>query len=313
MKLDLEDHIHDIVAASSARLGDTLLPGTTRLIGRPALKEDVTDATQAFFIDGVSPEYSCVLLLSNPDAPDFVAEAASKASHARSVLGDGLGQRVCVPVLTGSWAKQSYSLYKRLDGYSQNKYLRRVQTLWSAGMVLEWLADVFGQTKHELTAKENGFLEPLHALSEDDSLAEHVQQAAIGLCSRVQSGELRTFKCLQHGDFWFGNVMFPRNLIGATAPLQKEFQIIDWAGSEISGYPAVDALRFSLSVFGHGEYASRKLQAYCRATDLTKAEFALHSVCAVGWLHANLNHFPKPRFNAMASNIVQFLSRHDFL
>jgi hypothetical protein len=107
--------------------------------------------------------------------------------------------------------------------------------------------------------------------------------------------------------------LFCRSTVSALSPVRNEFQVIDWAGSRPDGFPGIDALRFSLSAFGQGRLASRWLGSYCAATGLTKPEFALHCVCAMGQLGTNLDQFPKQRFDALTASLLGFLERHDFL
>ncbi|MDP1702501.1 MAG: hypothetical protein Q8L53_16290 [Aestuariivirga sp.] len=316
MKLDFEEYIIDIVESCSYRLNGALRVGTTRPIESPSFKERVADATKAFLVDGTSRENGYVLIVSNPRFPDFVNQAVSRAFDAQSVLGSSLGRAVCTPLLTGAWGGQSYAVYKRLDGYSRNKYLRRIQILSSSERIFAWLSGVFDRTKTEYKGamdQERDFFNPLRILSADKSLDDIVQKAAFALESRISRGEARTFSCLQHGDFWFGNILFYRSAASSLSPIRQKFQVIDWGGSRLNGYPGIDALRFSLSAFGQGRVASERFCSYCDIIGLSKVELSLSCVCSLGWLEANLNQFPKSRFNELASNVVRFLDRHEFL
>ena len=316
MRLDFEEHIIDIVETCSSRLGGALEVGTIRAIGSPAFKGRVADATQAFFVDGTSRDDDCVLILSNPQFPEMVDQAVTKAQDARSLLGPRLGGIVCTPIITGRWGGQSYAVYHRLEGFSTNKYLRRLQIISSERKIFEWLASVYQHTRSECVPGEEqdrDFLVPLRTLSSDEGLNSRVRECAATLEDELLRGKARALKCLQHGDFWFGNVLFYRGPVGVLSPAHKGFQVIDWAGSRLVGYPGIDALRFATSAFGQGAIASKKVKSFARSIDVRDVEFSLSCFCALGWLASNLNEFPKNRFNELASSIAGFLVGHGFL
>ena len=310
------DKIIDLVEGCSSRLGGALNVSTIRPIGSLASKERVADATQVLLVDGKSKEDDCVLILSNPRFPDAVDQAVIKALDAQSSLGIPLGRAVCTPLLTGRWNGQSYAVYQRLEGFSKNKYFRRFQVLSSGPKILDWLSGVFQKTRIECFVgeeRDRDFLMPLRALSCDESLDDLVRKSAASLEGQVCRGENRTFKCLEHGDFWHDNVMFFRAPFAALSPAYKDFQIIDWGGSRLNGYPGIDVLRFSTSAFGQGAAASKRIRLFCESVGMSRVEFSLSCFCALGWLASNLNQFPKNKFNDLASGLASFLQRHEFL
>lgn len=316
MRLEIEEHIIGIVEACSSRLGSVLEIGSIRPLGSPSFKARVVDATQAFVVDGASRKDDCVLILSNPQFPEMVDQAVTKARDAQVQLGPQLGPVVCTPLITGRWGRQSYAVYSRLEGFSANKYLRRLQIISSEKRVFDWLANVFHYTSKECIQEEDKyqyFLKPLQTLSFDETLSGVVRDSATALECELAHGKARTFKCLQHGDFWFGNVLFSRGPVGVLSPVHRDFQVIDWGGSRLNGYPGIDALRFAISAFGQGTTASRKARIFVQSVGLSNVEFSLSCFGALGWLASNLNEFPKERFNKMASSIAIFLIEHQFL
>ena len=89
--------------------------------------------------------------------------------------------------------------------------------------------------------------------------------------------------------------------------------MIDWAGCLSVGYPGVDALRFSLSASRNDSRSARWLDSYCAMTGLSRTEFSFHCMSGIGHLGADLNNFPKERFNLLAENVVKYLMRCGFL
>ncbi|EKE43165.1 hypothetical protein OCGS_2756 [Oceaniovalibus guishaninsula JLT2003] len=304
-----------VAKEASDRLGGLLRPDTTRPIESGPFKDVVVDSTQAFFVDGVSRRKNYVMIVSNPIFPGFVDRAVGKSFEARSVLGPALGKAICTPLLAGAWNGRSYALYERLIGYSENRYLRRLQTLRSGGRVISWLAAVFRKTAVVSAGpddRERRFLVPLRALSSDRNLDDTVRKAALAMESALDRGRLRTFSCLEHGDFWTENILFADGG-NAVLPVRRDFRVIDWGGSNPAGYPGIDALRFSLSAFGRGRLAADRLGLYCRLTGLTGEELGFSCLCALGRLSLNLDQFPKHRFDRLAAHTTGFLGRHGYV
>lgn len=311
-----EGGIIEIVESCAVRQGGAVNPSTLRLIGDPDLNGRVADATQAFMVDGYSRRDDVVLILSNPKFPDMVDQAVSNAVAAKAALGPVLGRTVCTPLATGRWGDRSYALYQRLEGFSGNGYLRGLQMLSAGPRIFDWLSAAYWVTRTECWAgkeRERDFLVPLQRLAEDGDLDDMVRLSAARLEGLVRRDEVRTETCLQHGDFWFGNVMFYRAPIGALSQMYLEFQVIDWGGSRLRGYPGIDALRFALSGFGDGVLAAERVRLFTKSIGFSKAEFSVSCFCGLGWLAGHLNEFPKENFNGMARNLAGFLNRHGFL
>jgi len=154
------------------------------------------------------------------------------------------------------------------------------------------------------------FLIPLRTLAQDDSLSLEVRQAARTAEQKLLHKEIQPFKCLQHGDFWTGNILFTRGKIRPISPIYKQFQVIDWAGSRLDGYAGIDALTFVMSAFGQGKRSHRQINRFLENASMEKDEFSVSCLSALGWLARNLNKFPKDRFNGLATDVTRTLNQH---
>jgi hypothetical protein len=302
--------IAEIAAVSAQHLQGRLDPKTLRALIKPNTEPRVADATSAYYIDGTSPEHDSVLIVSAPVFPDSVELSVVTAVQARTLLGNDLGNTVCVPVLSDRWQGRSFAVYPRLDGFSMNRVLQRAQKYRAAPAILRWLSATFCRSAVERTGTDEldaRFFAPLQNLIGDADMPDGVRAAAQGAVKAVQAGRVRTVNCLQHGDFWFGNIMFERSSVAGMAPFLQPFRVIDWGSSKIDGYPGIDAVRFLLSTFGKGSTSAGYFANYCNGSKLTPTDVAVGCLCSLGQLATELNEFPKRNFVAMVVGVHDFL------
>jgi Phosphotransferase enzyme family len=143
----------------------------------------------------------------------------------------------------------------------------------------------------------------------DDDIPEGVKVAARASLAAVEAGRVRTFTCLQHGDFWFGNIMFDRSAMPGMAPFVQRFRVIDWGSSRTDGYPGIDLVRFLLSTFGPGVHSVHAFGRYCEGTRSSLADLAVGCLCALGRLGMELDEFPKRNFIAMVVAVHDLLEK----
>jgi hypothetical protein len=306
----VDQEVAGMAKFAAEQFSGRIVPRTLRWI--PTNGPRVADGTLAFYIDGTSQKDDCVLIVSAAEFPDSVDESASAARRAHALLRDGREQIVCVPVLADRWEGRSFALYSRLEGFSRNRYVRLAQKRRVARAILKWLNGVLADTAvdwGETADVEQRFLTPLENLVRDDDIPPKLRALArMSLCA-VQEGRVRTMTCLQHGDFWSGNVMFKRSAVAGLAPFLQRFQVIDWGSSRTDGYPGIDLVRFLLPTFGSGLHASRFIEHYCRGAGLTATDLSVSCLTSLGRLSAELNEFPKPGFIAMMEGVGNLLDR----
>ena len=305
----LQEEIIEIAEQSSSRLGSRLRVESARSVEAPPPDQRVADATSAYLVDGETKDDDCVIIVSPPDFPDAVAQNASGAVIAQSLLGATLGERVGAPLLADRWRGRSYALYPRFSGFSDNRVVRRTQKLWATPAIMSWLQHSYRQTAVERGTEdiENTFLAPLAVLTGDDGIPPVIRDAARAAESAVSGGRVKLVTCLAHNDFWLGNIMFERTAIPGMAPFVGQFRVIDWAGCSTDGYPGFDAIRYLLSAFGRNSHRDQWMNEYCDATNLSQADISVGCFCALGRIGGNLNQFPKARFVDLAQAFHDFL------
>lgn len=305
----LQSEIIEIAEYSSSRLGKRLRVDTAKSLNVLPPDQRLPDATSAYQIDGMQTGDDCIIIVSPPEFPNAVAENASGASVAQSLLGTTLGARVGAPLLADRWQGRSYALFPRFSGFSHNRVVRRAQKLWATPNIMNWLQRSFRQTVVErgVDDVESSFLAPLAVLTDDDDMPTAVRDAARAAARAVSDGRIKLVTCLSHNDFWLGNIMFERTTVPGMALFRGQFRVIDWAGSSTNGYPGFDAIRYLLSAFGRNSHRDQWLRSYCDATDLTQSDIAVGCLCALGQIGGNLNQFPKPRFVDLVLTLHGFL------
>lgn len=309
----LPDHqILSIAEIAASQLQGRIDPGTVRPLKKPTTEARVADATSLYYVDGTFPSENCVLIVSPQDFPDTVEESAAAALLARSLLGWDLGSFICAPRLVGRAHGRSYAVYPRAKAFSQNRYLRLAQKRLVTPAILHWLAGTLRLSAVErsgLAELDARFVRPLQNLAGDADLPQAVRDLALASVKAVQEGRVRTATCLQHGDFWFGNIMFEGNFLAWAAPFRKQLRVIDWGSSRADGYPGIDVVRYLMSTFGPGPYAARAVATYCQRANLTATDLSVSCLAALGRLALELNKFPKQNFTAMVRNVYDFLER----
>lgn len=314
MNREIAQDIFDIVGSVSEALGNTLNVSSLRTIARPDGKEDVKDATLAFFVDGKARVDDIVLLLSNPVFPDTVMEDVDKASAIRELLDPEIAQHINRPQKVGTYGQQSYAVYARLDTVSDNKFIRIPQRHRVAPDIVSWSARLAAQTRisRKGTPDFAGyFIDPLQSILEDSDAPEDFRALAGQCLDFVSSADRDFFTTVEHGDFWIGNVLFERKMFSGLSPILGDFFVIDWRGARLDGYPCKDVVRFCRSLYGAESPRSGALvKSYREALGLCPFEMGLYCILSLGRLGANLEFFPRPRYYALVQETILFLRAH---
>lgn len=111
----------------------------------------------------------------------------------------------------------------------------------------------------------------------------------------------------------FGSVTyyFSDGFIPDLNPLLGEFSVIDWRGSRTNGYPCVDLARFCSSIYRNGSSKTDNLiSSYIGGLGISKFEMSIYCLLSIGRLGANLDQFPKERFNSLCERLFEFLQAH---
>ena len=312
---DLEDH-RNFAAAAIERSGMNLGTGKLQPLLRTDVPPDPERHTTGFHFKDFRDDERFFFVAAPTRFPDYLEVVARRTIEAAGAAGPLLGRRINAPLHWGSVNGRSYIVYRHLDLMSGHRIGLQVQKYWTAPPVLGWLARVQRATAQDVVGGSDlkrHFLQPLRRLESDADMSAGVTGAARACGRLLAEGGARTMLCLEHGDFWLGNIMFDptRGRIGAAAT--SDFRVIDWGGSKLAGYPGIDVVRFVLSAFGSGRRSALVLRAYCRAIGLSREDLVLHVYAALGYLIGAPTEFPKERMNALTERVHRFLEDAGFL
>jgi hypothetical protein len=312
---DLQDH-RDFAEAAIARSGMHLSEETLQPLVRAGVTADSERNTTGFFFREIHGDTRYFIVASPTRFPDFLTGVAQRTIAALDAVGPSLGRRICAPLHWGSIGGRSYIVYNDLALVSSHRIGVQVQKYWSSPSILGWLARTQSVTAQDVTGvadMERHFLEPLRRLESDMEMSAGVTGAARACRRLLAEGRARAMVCLEHGDFWLGNIMFDtaRGKVGSA--VTSDFRVIDWGGSKLEGYAGIDAVRFVLSAFGTGRRSALVLRAYGRALGLSREELVLHVYSALGYPIGAATEFPKERMNALTERVHRFLDENRFL
>ena len=312
MATALSPDLHEIAATLNTDLGGGLNPDSLRWLRDPS-DHIVPDAVMALLIDGTATQDDAVLLVSNPDFPDALADAVRRAQTVLQHLSPKTAAAVHLPRASGTHNGQSYGLFPRLVPMSDNKLLRLAQKKAAAPRVTDWLLNLARETRQTIedaADKDAMFRTPLEFVAQDADLPDEVNTAARLWLDRLEGPDAPPlFTVALHGDFWIGNVLFEP---GALPGVTSGFRVIDWGGARMDGYAGIDLLRFCNSCFRPGARQTEVLMTrYLDGLGIGGQTGSLYPLASMGQLGLNLDQFPKPRYVDMVTRIFDILHRLD--
>jgi hypothetical protein len=177
-----------------------------------------------------------------------------------------------------------------------------VQRALLAPRLLEWLFRVCASTLSEVdgSALDVSFGMPLQRLTMVEGLAPAVRHDATLALRRLCDRSWRPRHVLMHGDFWMGNVLMDRLVDEhARAGWADRFVVIDWAGSELRGYPFYDLVRFSLSVGMTPRALRAEVTRHSNVLGVDSLDAMSSLLSALGHLAIHLECFPMEQYLRM--------------
>jgi hypothetical protein len=239
------------------------------------------------------------VLVSSAVAPDLVALAMERAAAARRVLGFSLGQHVIEPLHTGVVEGRSFSVLPYLSPMRQKGPRARLQKLWLAPQLLDWLHDVAERTLAEVgsTGREIRFEKPLEHLLDREGISSRVRTAVDEALVGLRDGKWAARHVLMHGDMWAGNVLLAPTGRGR----RPRTVLIDWPGALVRGHAIFDLVRLARSFRMRPAVLRRELERHARLLGCKPEDTLAHLLTALGRQGLELEHFPVKRYLKMVS------------
>lgn len=296
-KLDAEV----ISAALSVEYGHPVAASDISSLGDVAFKTEVADATSKFWVpapDGGSG----FLLVSAAGNPRLVERAAHNIQTVRDATSPDIARAILSPVTTGDLGGYTFAVWPRHRPFeTSNRLTRLMRRRRYANLVIGWNERLVRETLKP--ADPQVFANNLQAVTEEPNFPDDMRHAARSSTERITSKIWKPQHCIQHGDFWSGNILLPNNTE------DPPFYIIDWAGMQHEGYPFIDMSRMLMSLKCSPKVSARHLDGLRRHIACETQDMVAYVLSSIGHTGQNLEHFPVERYRKMAIRVFQFINK----
>ena len=303
---NISQYATDIVKLENQKRENKYDLGSLAVLDRQNLNNEVDDSPGIFRVDGFRPEDDSIIIISNDQFPNFVSEAVEKAKAAAKNLEHRLRNHVLSPTITGHCGLHSYAFWPRHMAISDNRILKRFQILTVYQRTFQWLCDVAKTTQASVEPGEEltrQYTDPLTFLINQEYVPDAIKGIASDTLAALEDNSFHPVSILQHGDFWYGNILLEKSW---PFPLNspRSFFIIDWGGANIHGYPYVDQLRYLMSVGKRDKAIAHYLNLYSNRSDLSIEDILSYVCTYAGYLGMNRNEFPLDRYLKLIDSLL---------
>jgi hypothetical protein len=266
---------------------------------------DVPDAPTRTVVVGPSGERLGVLFVSTPVEKSYVAQNIQRAEQARQVLGDDLGSVILRPLAHGDFRGLSFAIWPWHRPMISARGLAYLQKRYLSGKVLSWLCKLTEATVQELDPGQvaSTFIEPLALMERDAELDAKAREIARRALARLDAGAWRPRVVLEHKEVG-GNILLPTGR-DRRSLFPWGFIVVDWAGTNFSGYPFTNLLAFARTFrVGFGRLRA-DLMRHCRIVSCDPGDIVPNVLAALGFLRARLGNFPETNYRIIRRNILE--------
>lgn len=265
-------------------------------------KDEISDATQKFSVQ-TSSGTEFFLIISGHGNPLLMNRAVENIQSARVNVSAGVAKHILQPVATGADELLSYAVWPAKKPFPSKGRLNRIfaRTRF-AKPVLEWNKNLTCET---LTDADISVTQAnLQAIHGDEALPERMREDTLRAEQRMQAGTWQPKNCIQHGDFWSGNILLP------TGPQDASFYIIDWAGMQGDGYPFLDLARMLMSLRCRYRISADHIDDLGNRVNCDRSDVISYTLSGLGHVRRNLEYFPLDRYRYMAVKVYEFIKSH---
>jgi hypothetical protein len=286
--------IDRIADALSSAGGRPVLPAEITPLGQAAFKDEIADATLKFRAPlGGSEGF---LIVSGDGNPALVDRAVRNIETARRLSGPA-GRAILPPVLQGEVDGRTFAVWERQTPLPDGRLGKLVIRWFYAAEILDWGLALCANSARPAADIEAQYVTPLMAVRDDPDWPDDMRRDAAAGIERI--GPWRPLQCVQHGDFWTGNVL--------RAP-DGGLSVIDWAGAKIDGYPVIDMTRMLRSLDCSRKVARRYMDALCGTLSCDRGDLVSYALAGIGDLGGRLEHFPVDRYRKKGIAVHRFLA-----
>lgn len=251
-----------------------------------------------------------LMVVSSPVDPGATERAVSVARNVRARLGPDIGSVVLEPLASGSVAERSFVLWPFHRQLSTSRAAKLVHGVRLYPRVLRWLFDVARHTAQVVPepARERMYGATLRAIASEREFPAKMRAAAEIALGALGAKTWVPRSVLEHNDLWSGNILLPH---AGSDPEQhpRGMIVIDWEGARFEGYPALDLVRFAMSVNLPRPWLRLELAKLRGLLQCELSELLSYTLAALGAMGQDLGYFPVERYRALAVEAFDTLSR----
>jgi hypothetical protein len=285
------DRIADALSSASGR---KVSPQEIRPFRDTPGKVEIADATLKFLAPLEGTEG--FVIVSGDGNPALVDRAVRNIEAARRISGSA-GKAILPPVLTGEIDGRAFAVWERQRPLPDGRLGKLVLRWFYANELLDWAFELCANTARPALDIEAQYVAPLMAVRDDPAWPDEMRRDAAAGIDRI--GSWQPQQCVQHGDFWTGNVL--------RAP-DGGLTVIDWAGAKIDGYPVIDVMRMMRSLDCSQRVARRYFEALCSTLSCERGDLVSYALSGIGELGGRLEHAPLDRYRRKGVVAYNYIS-----
>lgn len=257
----------------------------------------VADGASIYLLDD-----RAILMLAPNAFPNAMQEHVDAIRAMAQRLTPAAGEILPTVMAEGTLGSRSFFIMPRFSPLAAGRISGRLDRMRMTSAVLEWLRALTSIRSEAAPDTAATFVANLTALAPMLEPGSDIARRTDHLVEAVTQGRLNPTHIPMHGDLWWGNIM--RDTKGG-------LKIVDWGGSEPSGYGLFDLIRFAQS-FRLGSSRLRSEIGWHRdAIGLGPDGPMLHLLAALGHFSMRLGEFPRAKFAEMTIDCFSALSSHE--
>lgn len=265
------------------------------------------------------PDSTIKCLISNPDgddyfmlisavnSPDAIARAVTNIRNIKAKLPAEFAETLLSPLTSGAIDGRSCAVWPRHEPFIPSRSLLfgpyfKLRRMLHRNSFLDWAYNLCAHTlSGSLTEQsvDSGFIKPLQHVEASNALPDEMRQHAHIAIQRIRNRQWRPMHCVQHGDLWYGNFLFP---IGHNRQDRAKLYVIDWGGATLDGYPVFDFTRLAIAMECNARSVSLHIDKLTKLLGCERIDIASYVLCAIGEMATRLEHFPEQQFHLLSTS-----------
>ena len=288
---------HDNVVEAISALGWVASRNQITILDNLADKQDITDVTTKILVP--TPTGPGFMIVSSDVNPGLVQRGVDNIRLVKARVGVHCASAILSPILCGKIDGRSFAIWERHRPLLSGKGSKRFNRYFYGPRIIDWAYLLCAHSLKPAANVPKQFVVPLQAVRDEAAFPKDMRQQAGRALDRLD--EWRPLQCIQHGDFWEGNVLRSRQDGGLF--------VIDWAGARENGYPVVDILQMLMSIGCSRRAKDRQIERLCGTLACSRDDLTSYTLAALGYLGANLEYFPVEKYYQISVSVFRYISQ----